>query len=157
MVSSSVIFCTAFHDLFIKKNLSNKVAVIHTDNLCVHELPGQKLLIGRKNDRRINLGTVHISSSVIQHIVFVIAVNQHTENLSDFLLLYAVENFILLLQNQLNMETSDVISTYVYRIGILDAQYSYTTAIGLFNSVVNVIVLVIVNTIAGKLSDTSLW
>ena len=64
---------------------------------------------------------------------------------------------VLLLQNQLNMETSDVISTYVYRIGILDAQYSYTTAIGLFNSVVNVIVLVIVNTIAGKLSDTSLW
>ena len=64
---------------------------------------------------------------------------------------------VLLLQNQLNMETSDVISTYVYRIGILDAQYSYTTAIGLFNSVVNIIVLAIVNTIAGKLSDTSLW
>ncbi len=64
---------------------------------------------------------------------------------------------VLLLQNQLNMETSDVISTYVYRIGILDAQYSYTTAIGLFNSIVCIIMLVIVNTIAKKLSDISLW
>jgi len=64
---------------------------------------------------------------------------------------------ILLLQNELNMDTSDVISTYVYRLGILDAQYSFTTAIGLFNSVVNIIVLAVVNTAAKKLGDTSLW
>jgi len=64
---------------------------------------------------------------------------------------------VLLLQNPLNMDTSDVISTYVYRIGILDAQYSFTTAIGLFNSIINVIMLTIVNTVAGKLGDTSLW
>lgn len=64
---------------------------------------------------------------------------------------------ILLLQNQLNMEASDVISTYVYRLGILDSQYSYTTAIGLFDSVVNFIILFIANNVMRKVSDTSLW
>lgn len=64
---------------------------------------------------------------------------------------------ILLLQNALNMSTSDVISTYVYRLGIEDAQYSYTSAIGLFNSVVNVVILVVVNTLSNRLSKTSLW
>lgn len=64
---------------------------------------------------------------------------------------------ILLLQNSLNMESSDVIGTYVYRLGIKDAQYSYTTAIGVFNSVVNVILLVICNGVARQVSETSLW
>ena len=64
---------------------------------------------------------------------------------------------ILLLQNALNMSASDVISTYVYRLGIEDAQYSYTTAIGLFNSVVNVVILIVVNKMANRLSNTSLW
>lgn len=64
---------------------------------------------------------------------------------------------ILLLQNALNMSASDVISTYVYRLGIEGAQYSYTTAIGLFNSAVNVIILIFVNNLANRLSKTSLW
>lgn len=64
---------------------------------------------------------------------------------------------ILLLQNQLNMEASDVISTYVYRLGILDSQYSYTTAIGLFDSFVNFIILTLVNSAMRKASTTSLW
>lgn len=64
---------------------------------------------------------------------------------------------ILLLQNALNMSASDVISTYVYRLGIEDAQYSYTAAIGLFNSVVNVIILIAVNQLSSRLSKTSLW
>ena len=64
---------------------------------------------------------------------------------------------ILLLQNALNMESSDVISTYVYRLGIQDAQFSFTTAIGLFNSIVNMIVLSVVNYLSGKLSGSSLW
>ena len=63
---------------------------------------------------------------------------------------------VLLLQNQMNMSTSDVISTYVYRIGIGSAQFSYSTAIGLFNSVVSVVLLVLVNTISRKVSETSL-
>jgi len=64
---------------------------------------------------------------------------------------------ILLLQNALNMESSDVISTFVYRLGIQNAQFSYTTAIGLFNSVVNFILLTAVNYVAKKLTGSSLW
>jgi len=64
---------------------------------------------------------------------------------------------ILLLQNQLNMEASDVISTYVYRSGLINAQYGFSAAIGLFNSVVNFIILMMVNAIARRTSDTSLW
>ncbi len=64
---------------------------------------------------------------------------------------------ILLLQNSLNLDASEVISTYVYRQGILNAKYDYTTAVGLFNSVVNVIMLLIVNTAARKLGGSSLF
>ncbi|MDU4695385.1 MAG: ABC transporter permease subunit [Paenibacillus sp.] len=64
---------------------------------------------------------------------------------------------ILLLQNPLNMESSDVISTFVYRSGLLDAQYSFSTAVGLFNSVVNAILLITVNQIVRRTSENSLW
>ncbi len=63
---------------------------------------------------------------------------------------------VWLLQTDLNKATSDVISVYVYQQGIESAKYSYSTAIGLFNTVVNIILLIIVNTIASKISeDTS--
>lgn len=64
---------------------------------------------------------------------------------------------VFLMQNSLNMPASDVIATHVYRKGIIDGQYSYSAAVGLFNSVVNFILLVIVNRIARKVNDTSLW
>lgn len=64
---------------------------------------------------------------------------------------------ILLMQNDLIRDVSEVISTYTYRLGIINGQYSYTTAIGLFNSVVNAVILVTVNFIAGKVNETSLW
>jgi len=64
---------------------------------------------------------------------------------------------VFLLQNELNMSTSDVISTFVYRSGILEAQYSFSAAVGLFNSIINFILLIMVNRIAKKVSDTSLW
>jgi len=64
---------------------------------------------------------------------------------------------ILLLQNDLNLERSRVISTYVYEIGLVAGQMSYSTAINLFNNVVNLIVLTIVNFIARKVSEVSLW
>ncbi|MFS0868699.1 ABC transporter permease [Paenibacillus xylanilyticus] len=64
---------------------------------------------------------------------------------------------VFLMQNNLNMESSDVISTNVYRSGILGAQYSYSAAVGLFNSMVNFIMLIIVNRIARKVSSSSLW
>ena len=62
-----------------------------------------------------------------------------------------------LLQNPLNAETSEIIATYVYKIGLLDAQFSYSTAIGLFNTVVNVILVLSVNAICKRLNETSLW
>lgn len=64
---------------------------------------------------------------------------------------------VFLMQNSLNMESSDVISTYVYRSGIVGAQYSFSAAVGLFNAVINFGMLVIVNFIARKVGQTSLW
>ncbi|RAV06366.1 sugar ABC transporter permease [Paenibacillus sp. YN15] len=64
---------------------------------------------------------------------------------------------ILLMQNNLNLESSDVISTFVYTTGILKGEYSYTAAIGLFNSVINLALLVLVNRFARKKAETSLW
>lgn len=63
---------------------------------------------------------------------------------------------VWLLQTDLNKATSDVISVYVYQQGIESARYSYSTAIGLFNTIVNIILLLIVNKIASRISeDTS--
>ena len=64
---------------------------------------------------------------------------------------------ILLLQNPLNLSSSNVIATFVYKQGLLDGQYSYAAAVGLFNSAINAILLIAVNKIAQKVSDTSLW
>ena len=62
-----------------------------------------------------------------------------------------------LLQNALNLETSEVISTSVYKTGLVSAQYSFSTAIGLFNSVVNLILLVTVNAVSRRIGENSLW
>ncbi len=64
---------------------------------------------------------------------------------------------IYLLQNDLNREVSEVISTYVYSIGISGGQFSYSAAIGLFNTVISLILLIGVNMIAKRVSDISLW
>lgn len=62
-----------------------------------------------------------------------------------------------ILQNPATYATSDVISTYVYRSGIRDGNFSYGTAIGLFNSVVNIAFLVASNTLARRAGETSIW
>lgn len=64
---------------------------------------------------------------------------------------------VYLLQNSLNLSVSEIIATYTYRMGILKTQYSLSSAIGLFNTLVNVILLVAANQIAKKVSDESLW
>ena len=64
---------------------------------------------------------------------------------------------VLLMQNDLNKATSDVITTYVYQQGVLKGQYSYSTAVNLFNSVINTALVLVVNAISRKVSDTSLW
>jgi putative aldouronate transport system permease protein len=66
---------------------------------------------------------------------------------------------VYLLQNPLNLATSEVISTYVYKIGLLNANFSFATAVGLFNSVINMILLLMVNTLVKRASDSGagLW
>ena len=62
-------------------------------------------------------------------------------------------------QNSLNLSMSEVISTYVYKVGLTGrTDFSYSTAINLFNSIINNMVLIVtVNWISGKVSETSLW
>jgi len=64
---------------------------------------------------------------------------------------------IYLLQNPLNLSVSEIIATYVYKIGLLNANYSFATAVGLFNSVVNLLLLLLVNAVARRVSSNSLW
>ena len=64
---------------------------------------------------------------------------------------------ILLLQNDLNYNASEVISTYVYNKGLLQAQYSFSTAVGLFNNVINFGIVMLVNGIARSVGQNSLW
>ena len=64
---------------------------------------------------------------------------------------------ILLLYNETIYETADVISTYVYRSGLVKMQYSYSTAVGLMNSVINVILLLSANALSRRVSESSLW
>jgi putative aldouronate transport system permease protein len=64
---------------------------------------------------------------------------------------------IILLYNPTIYETADVISTFVYRKGLLEFSWSYSTAIGLFNSVINFALLIITNKVSAKVSETSLW
>lgn len=64
---------------------------------------------------------------------------------------------IYLLQNNLNIANSEIIATYVYRIGLLNANYSFATAVGLFNSVINLVLLFSVNALARRFSRSSIW
>lgn len=64
---------------------------------------------------------------------------------------------VFLMQNNLNLSTSEIISTYVYKVGLINADFSFSTAIGLFNSVINLILLVSANYIARRWTDSSLW
>lgn len=62
-----------------------------------------------------------------------------------------------LMQTASNLSVSEIISTYTYKMGLLNTQYSYASAIGLFNNVINCIILVIVNKVAQKTTESSLW
>lgn len=64
---------------------------------------------------------------------------------------------IILLYNSLTYETADVISSFVYRRGIVSGDYSFSTAVGLFNTVVNFVLILLANTVAGKVSETTLF
>jgi putative aldouronate transport system permease protein len=64
---------------------------------------------------------------------------------------------VILLYNPVVYEVADIISTYVYRVGLLQASWSYSTAIGLFNSVLNYLLLIAANQFSRRVSETSLW
>ncbi|PQP88453.1 MULTISPECIES: sugar ABC transporter permease [Paenibacillus] len=64
---------------------------------------------------------------------------------------------IILMYNPITYETADVISTYVYRKGILGADFGYTAAVGLFNSVISFILIVLANSISKRVSEHKLW
>ncbi|MDF2538025.1 MAG: carbohydrate transporter rane protein 1, family [Herbinix sp.] len=64
---------------------------------------------------------------------------------------------VYLMQNSLNLPISEIISTYVFKRGLRDMQYSFATAVGLFNSIINFILLFAANKISQKFGETSLW
>jgi len=64
---------------------------------------------------------------------------------------------VYLMQNNLNLSRSEVISTYVYKVGIISAQYSYSSAINLFNTMVNLLLLLLVNYFSKRINETGLW
>lgn len=63
---------------------------------------------------------------------------------------------IILLYNELTYDTADVISSFVYRKGLIEANYSFSTAVGLFNSVINFILIISANSLSRKLNETSI-
>ena len=63
----------------------------------------------------------------------------------------------ILMYSPATYETADIISSYLYRVGIQDSDYSYSTAINLFNSVINFGILYVANRISRSVSDISLW
>ncbi len=64
---------------------------------------------------------------------------------------------VYLMQSSLNLSVSEVVSTYVYRVGIQSAQFSFATAVGLFNSVANFLIIFVTNAISRRISDISLF
>ena len=64
---------------------------------------------------------------------------------------------VYLMQNNVTLSASEVISTFIYKNGIQKGQFSYSTAVGLFNSVINFILLISANFVSKKTAKTSLW
>ena len=93
-----------------------------------------------------NITLPHLKPTIV--ILFIMAVGG-TLNVDS--------NKILLMYSPATYETADVIGTYTYREGIQGAQFEYTTAVGLFQTVINFVFLVVTNWISRKLSDTSLF
>ena len=62
---------------------------------------------------------------------------------------------VYLLQTPLNLDASQVISTYVYEIGLLKGKYNYSTAISLFNNVINILIMLLVNVLSRKVTNVS--
>lgn len=94
---------------------------------------------------------VHITIPGIMPVVIILLILQMGSIMS------VSTDKILLMYNSSTYESADVIGTYVYRKGLLEANYSYSTAIGLFNSVINFALLILANTVSRRTSDSKLW
>ena len=112
-------------------------------------LPGVRLEAERGTTCGIagTLSLIHIFMPTIT-IMFILRIGQ---------LMNLDQEKILLLYNPITYETADVISTYVYRKGLLDQSYSFSAAIGLFNSIINFILVISANKISKAVNETSLW
>ena len=64
---------------------------------------------------------------------------------------------VYLMQNPMNLENSEIIATYVYRMGLINSNFSFSTAVGFFNSLINLVLMLSVNKVAQKVGETSLW
>jgi len=64
---------------------------------------------------------------------------------------------VFLFQNPVNLSSSEIINTMVYKVGLIGGDFSYSTAIGFFNSIINLVLILLVNRLARKLTETSLW
>lgn len=112
-----------------------------------HELHEAAIVDGANKIKRV----IHIDIPAIMPTMIILTIL----NLGNLMGIGFEKSFLL--QNSLNLGSSEIISTYVYKIGILGAQYSYATAIGLFNNMINFILLISVNHISKKLTNNSLW
>ena len=64
---------------------------------------------------------------------------------------------VLLMQNSLNISTSEVMSTYVYKVGLINSDYGFSTAVGLFNSLISMVLIIVANRVAKKTVGYSMW
>ena len=64
---------------------------------------------------------------------------------------------VYLMQNSINIDVSEVLSTYTYKRGLVDGDFSYASAVELFQSIINFVILVVVNKISKKVNEVSLW
>lgn len=95
--------------------------------------------------------TVHITLTGIRSTIIILFILQIGNLMS------ISSEKVLLMYNPATYETADVIGTYVYRKGLLEANFSYSSAIGLFNSIINFALLILANFLSRKLTDTKLW
>ncbi len=64
---------------------------------------------------------------------------------------------VYLMQNDLNIQKSEIISTFVYKVGLVNADYGFSAAVGLFNALISIILIMIANAVAKKTAETSIW
>lgn len=95
--------------------------------------------------------TVHVTLPCIMPTIIILLI------LRMGMLLSVGYEKIILLYNPVTRKTADVISTYVYRVGLEDKSWSFSAAVGLFNSAINLIFLLVTNSLSKKFSDTALW